>query len=203
MHVLQRTYNAEESPQTQKHCYKNILHRWNQENKYRKSLSDIGWPQESIIQYDEIALEDHSYVATKRERSRNEKSWTLSLNAEGIQWRSDFKEAKETCKNCTKSIQRPLQVETILSIQSNKSDKGVINTLKALENMHIDLKLLQDGDTILLPQRIRLHLRHHDGNQAANCGQLGAGIRGNLHHGVNRDFFNRSRMSFFFWLAGK
>ena len=40
--------------------------------------------------------------------------------------------------------------------------------------------LLQDGDTILLPQRIRLHLRHHDGNQAASCG--------NLHPGVNSVF---------------
>ena len=50
----------------------------------------------------------------------------------------------------------------------------------------MNVKFLQDGDTILLPQRI--HLRHHDGNHAATCGQLGAGIRGNLHPGVNIDF---------------
>ena len=57
---------------------------------------------EQIIQYDEIALEDHSYIATRLERSRNENSWKLSLNAEGIQGplnqRSDFKQAKQTCK---------------------------------------------------------------------------------------------------------
>ena len=44
-------------------------------------------------------------------------------------------------------------MDTNLSLQSNKSDKGLINSLKALRNTIIDLKLLQDGDTILLPQR--------------------------------------------------
>ena len=50
--------------------------------------------------------------------------------------------------------------------------------------------LLQDGDIILLPQRIRLHLRHHDGNQAATCGQCGNGTRGNLYPGENSDFLS-------------
>ena len=91
-------------------------------------------------------------------------------------------------KDCTTNIQRSLEVETNLSLQSNKSDKGLIDSLKAMKNTHIDLMLPQDGDTIPLPQRI--HLRHHDGNQAATCGQLGAGIRGNIHHGVNSEFFS-------------
>ena len=82
--------------------YRNILDRWNNDDKYRKSSSDIGWPEERTIQHDEIALEDHSYIATKEERSRNEKSWKLSMNAEGIQGplnqRSDFMEEKQTCK---------------------------------------------------------------------------------------------------------
>ena len=84
-----------------KRGYKNILDRWNND-KYSISLSDIGWTEEQIIQYDEIALEDHSNVATKQEGSRKEKSLKLSLNAEGIQGplkqRCDFKEAKQTCK---------------------------------------------------------------------------------------------------------
>ena len=79
--------------------------------------------------------------------------------------------------------------------QSNKSDKGATNSLKALKNMHIDLMLLQDGGTIVLPQRIRLHLRHHDGNQAATCGQRGTGIRGTLHPGVKSDFFYSSQIA--------
>ena len=78
-------------------------------------------------------------------------------------------------------------METNLSLQSNKSDNGLINSLKALRKTSIDMKLLQDGDTIFLPQRI--YLRHHDGHQAATCGQLGAGIRGNHHPELNSDFF--------------
>ena len=50
--------------------YKNTLDRWNNDDKYRKSLSDIGWTEERIIQHDEIALEDRSYVATQQEARR-------------------------------------------------------------------------------------------------------------------------------------
>ena len=78
--------------------YKTFLDRWNNDDKYRKSLSDIRWSEEQIIQYDVIALEDHSYVATKQERGRNEKSWKLSLNAESIQGPLNQKEAKQKCK---------------------------------------------------------------------------------------------------------
>ena len=73
---------------------KTILDRWHDNDKHRKSLSDIGWIEEQIIQYDAIALEDHSCVASWQERSRKEKSWTVPLNAEGIQvplnQRSDY-----------------------------------------------------------------------------------------------------------------
>ena len=44
--------------------YKNILVRWHDNDNYRKCLSDTGWTEEQIIQYDAIGLEDHSYVAT-------------------------------------------------------------------------------------------------------------------------------------------
>ena len=86
-----------------------------------------------------------------------------------------------------------------LYLQSNKSDKGVIKQLEGHEeNTHIDLMHLKDGDTILLPQRIRLHLRHHDGNQAATCGQRGTGTRGNLHLEVNSDFSKSFQNECFF-----
>ena len=64
---------------------KTILEGWHDDDKYRKSLSDIGWAEEQIIQYDASALEDYSNVATWQERSQNAKSWTSSLNKEGIQ----------------------------------------------------------------------------------------------------------------------
>ena len=58
--------------------------------------------EEQIIQNDELALEDHSYIATKEERTRNEKSWVLKLNKEGVQGpmnqRPHFVEAKREMK---------------------------------------------------------------------------------------------------------
>ena len=60
------------------------------------------WTEEHIKQYDANALEDHSFVATTEERSRNDKSWKISLNREGIQGptnqRPDFDEAKHMQK---------------------------------------------------------------------------------------------------------
>ena len=62
-----------------------ILESWLKDDDYRKSLSEIGWTEEQIIQYDELALEDHTYIATRGERDRNEKSWVLKLNTEDDQ----------------------------------------------------------------------------------------------------------------------
>ena len=73
-------------------------------------------------------------------------------NAEGIQGplnqRNDLKQAKYTCK-------RLHQEDTAITgsghkpfLQSNKSDRGAINNLKALKNTHIDFEFLQDGDAI-------------------------------------------------------
>ena len=106
---------------------------------------------------------------------------------------SDFKQAKKICNRMYQEYTAIIGDETNLFLQSNKSDKDAINTFKDLKNTTIDLMLVQDGGTIFLPQRSHLNLRHHDGNQAATCGQRGAGTRGILHLGVNSDFFNRSR----------
>ena len=139
----------------------------------------------------EIAVEDHSYVATKQERGRNEKSWKLSLNAESIQGPLNQKEAKQTCKilyHKYTSIQS-LEMETNQSLlDNNKSGNGLINGLKASKNTITDLNLVQDGDSILPPGR-RIHLCHEIGNRAATGSQLGAGIRGKHHPGLNSNFF--------------
>ena len=104
-----------------------------------------------------------------------------------------WKRRSKHAEYCITTIQRSLEVEINLSLQSNQSDKSLINNLKALRKTIIDLKLLlHNGDTILLPQRI--HLRNHDDNQAATCGQLGARIRGNHHPGLN------SELCFLLWL---
>ena len=58
--------------------------------------------EEQIIQYDELALEDHSDIATRGERDRIEKSWVLKFNKEGAQGptnqRPDLVEANREMK---------------------------------------------------------------------------------------------------------
>ena len=65
--------------------YKTFLDRWHNDDKNRESLSKIVWTEEQIIQYDELSLEYHFYIATRGERDRNERSWVLKLNNEGAQ----------------------------------------------------------------------------------------------------------------------
>ena len=52
--------------------------------------------------FDRIALENHSYVATKAERIRKSGQWILKLNQDGPQQplnqRPDFAQAKRECK---------------------------------------------------------------------------------------------------------
>ena len=71
-------------------------------NGGHNTISKNEWTEEQIIQFDELALEDHSYIATREERDRNEKSWVLKLNEEGDQGpmnqRFDFVEAKREMK---------------------------------------------------------------------------------------------------------
>ena len=79
-----------------------ILDRWYRDDKYRKSLSDMGWTKEQIEQYNALAMEDHSYAATPEDRSRYKKSWKISLNKEGTQGPTkqhpDFREPTQKCK---------------------------------------------------------------------------------------------------------
>ena len=83
--------------------YKTILERWHNDDQYCKSLSEIGWIEEQLIQYDElVALEEHSYIAARGERDRDEKRWVLKLNVAGAKGptnqRPDFVEAKREMK---------------------------------------------------------------------------------------------------------
>ena len=161
---------------------KNILERWHDDDKNSKSLSKIEWTQEQIIQYDAIASEDHSYFATRQERSRNGKFWKISLSAEGIQrplnQRSDFIEANQKCK-------RLLDEHTAITGDGNKLIPPEQQVRQRLDQQ---FDLVQDGDSILPPRR-RIHLRHQNGNQAATGSQIEAGIRGKHHPGLNNNLF--------------
>ena len=53
--------------------YKTILERWHKDDKYRKSLSEIGWTEKQIIQYDELALEDYFFLQQERKELETRK----------------------------------------------------------------------------------------------------------------------------------
>ena len=65
--------------------HSSILARWLSDDRYRKSLSDIGWTAKDIVLFDRMALENHSYVATEAERIQNSEHWILKLNQDGAQ----------------------------------------------------------------------------------------------------------------------
>ena len=83
---------------------KTILERWHKDDDYHKSLSDIGWTEEQILQYDKNCTGRplRNCNATPKERARNEKNWVLSLNKEGVQGplnqRPDFVESKRLAR---------------------------------------------------------------------------------------------------------
>ena len=71
------------------------------------SQTNTGWDENICTVYDVIASEDHCYIATRWERSRNENSWKLVQNSGGangpVDQRDDYKEAK---KNLWQAAQR-------------------------------------------------------------------------------------------------
>ena len=78
------------------------LARWNDDYKYRDSSTLVGWTERDVVLHDRIALENHSYVATKAGILRNSTHWILTLNKEGAQQplhrRLDFAKAKRECQ---------------------------------------------------------------------------------------------------------
>ena len=144
--------------------YKTILERWHKDHQYRKSLSVLVWTEEQIIQYDEFALEDHSYVATTEERTRNEKHWVPSLNKEGVQGllkqRPDFVEAKREMKRLHDERVKELQKEIHRFILYNEQDNEETNNSKDLKNMIIRSIFEQDGGLILRSHRETCGIQH-------------------------------------------
>ena len=83
-----------------------ILERFQKDSLYRDSLTKIGWDENVILAYDEIAKDDQSCNATRGERSRNENSTKLKFKTKTaygpLDQRDDYKEAKETCNTLYK-----------------------------------------------------------------------------------------------------
>ena len=79
----QRIYHEAKLASRKAKKYKSIQDRFLRCPIYRKSLWDIGWTEEHCARLDEIAAEDHSYVATTAERARRENTWVIVHNSSG------------------------------------------------------------------------------------------------------------------------
>ena len=83
------------SRKQKKHGHRTILDRFLNSPRYRDSQTNVGWDEHICAFHDVIASEDHSYISTRWERSRNENSWKLVLNSEGangpVDQRDDYK----------------------------------------------------------------------------------------------------------------
>ena len=55
-----------------------ILSRWYNDERYRKSLYDIGWREHHIMFFDRIAVEKHIYIAVRAERIHYSKHWIIT-----------------------------------------------------------------------------------------------------------------------------
>ena len=86
--------------------------------------------------FDRIALENHSYIATRAERIRNSEHWILKLNQDGAQQplnqRPDFAQAKRECKRLHDEYMARSQQEyrTIPRRQLTKKRTGVRRNLQ-------------------------------------------------------------------------
>ena len=150
-----------------------IVERWYKDDDYRSSWSKIGWNEESIMEYDKIALENHSYTATREERSRNENLETL-IKRRGCKWTIEIsamtlKMQKRHAKDCTMSIQKVPDAETHQFLHSNKSDQG--------------------PDSPGWKYYVPATMHSSSSSSSRTGGQCGTGTHGNLHHGVNMGFF--------------
>ena len=90
-----------------------FLERWHKDDRYRKSLSDIGWTEEQINNMTQLhwKIIPTWLELQKAERSPNEKSWEISLNREGMQGpmnqRPNSIDAKHKCKRlCDEYVER-------------------------------------------------------------------------------------------------
>ena len=117
----------------------------------RDSLTKIGWDENIIIANDEIAKEDHSYNATRGERSWNENSWRLVSNAECaneplvLLREMTAKQQSRLATGCIRSMQQLQGAETQQCIHNNKSDKVPTSNSKGTKRIRIDLIHLGGG----------------------------------------------------------
>ena len=153
-------------------------------------MSDTGWTKEQIKQYDALALEDYSYVATDEER-RYKKSWKISLNKEETQGPTeqcpDFREATQKRKRLydeyvERTGERNRPIPPAQQIRQRREQQ-----FECLDDMITQLILEQDGDCTLHPDQ-HLRLRPHTGSSTTIGSRIKVGILGELRPGLKSNF---------------
>ena len=87
----------------QKNQCGSVIERFQKQDSDRESPMANGWTEEKCRYLDQLALEDKSYTATRRERQRYKNNWKLTINAQGhvspMDKREDYLEAVKAMKN--------------------------------------------------------------------------------------------------------
>ena len=88
-----------------------ILERLQKQDSYREKQIANGWTEEKCRYLDQLALEDKSDTATRKERQRYENNWKLALNAHGLvspmDKREDCCEAVKAIRNLRQQDEQP------------------------------------------------------------------------------------------------
>ena len=97
--MQQKYYQAQESLRNaKKHKFISILYMFQESETYRASQLEHR-DEEYCKELDQLALENHSYMATPKERQRRESTWVSTLNTQGAvaqkRQRADNSDAKK------------------------------------------------------------------------------------------------------------
>ena len=153
--------------------------------RYRESQLAIGWDEELCARYDEIALEDHSYVATKAERSRHENSWKNVLHSSGPNGNAaTVKKQKELCRGCAKNMEIAMPKSNQKINFANDEATRSLSIMKAWNG-----EIRKEGGSGIQRKPRQVHLQH--GEARNNGGRLGAGTI-NVFLSQNAKVFSRT-----------
>ena len=146
--------------------------------------------------HDRIALENHSYFATKAERIRNSTHWILTLNKEGAQQplhrRPDFAQAKRECKRLHDEHLRKTQQDyrTILRSQQIRQRKG--QEFEGIEEYDYTVDPRTDWRFYKESREICRQLRPRQQIGIETIGRRAVGIPSILHGLTIREYFSPS-----------
>ena len=143
-----------------KHGHKTISDRFLTSPRYRDSQTNTGCDENICDACDVIASEDHSHIATRWERSRNENYWKLVLNSEGAKdlWFNAMTTKKQRklvigCKENTKQQQDLSTQEFIPKIMYDKPQNNNLKDMKMIFLLYW-FRNWMENILFLLPPRV-------------------------------------------------